>query len=124
MPMSIPPRGTPDRIEWRTARNDPMQHVLYSEVSGNPGTGQHPQRMQDAVQAALDDITSIADIIAEYPDEEWIIDGIPTSLDSSVWEGDGDGKKIALATHIVVRNVVVSVLSWDGERYVCSAGRA
>ncbi len=120
MPMSICPRGTLDRIEWRPARNDPMQHVLYSDVQGNPGTGQHPQRMQEAVQARLDQITPLADMVGD----EWLVDGIPDSLSNIVWEGDATGKKIALATHIVVRSIVVTVLSWDGEKYSCQTARA
>ena len=114
--MKIPPHGTADRIQWDRGEGAGMQSVLYSDVNGNPGSGQHPLRMQEAVQAAIDWFMSFADMLAdpEWQDEELLILNPDTE---GVFHGDAAGKKVAVSTHLVVRSYIIEPLTLDGAQY-------
>lgn len=119
MPLKIGARGTIDRIEWDAGSG--MQHVLYSDVQGNPGSGQHPQRMQDAVNKALTFRQLLSSLPIEDPDRT-------TDPDRGrLFWGDLDGKKTLLEpfdrTYLVSRAVTVTVDHWDGEKYICTTRR-
>jgi len=117
MPIKLPPQGRPDRIEWDDGSG--LQWVLHSDFQGNPGSGQHPERMREAVQNRIDARILLSDLPIDDP--ERLID--PDSGDRMFW-GTADGKKVALepfeSTLLVSRTLTLTILEWvDGEGYHC-----